>query len=132
MIILFLRETWKRNLFSAVSGTNTSATIGLRLEKSVRIRYFSGTYFPVFGLNTGRCRESLLIQSECEKTRTRKSPSTDTFWAVWSRRYRWTQFISLELFIVWVENFTFYKECQSSHSFQYSSHKCLFSPLPKS
>ena len=41
--------------------------------KSVRIRRFSGLYFPTVGLN---------IQSECEKTRTRKTPNTDTFYAV--------------------------------------------------
>ena len=40
--------------------------------KSVRIRSFSGPYFPAFGLNTGSYFVSLRIQSECEKTRTRK------------------------------------------------------------
>ena len=38
---MFLRETWKRNLFSAVSGTNTSATIGLTLREK-------GTYSVFF------------------------------------------------------------------------------------
>ena len=37
--------------------------------KSIRIRSFSGPYFPAFGLN---------IQSTCEKIRTRKTPNTDT------------------------------------------------------
>ena len=40
--------------------------------KSVRIRSFSGPYFPAFGLNTGSYFVSLSIQSECEKIRTRK------------------------------------------------------------
>ena len=43
-------------------------------EKSVRIRSFSGPYFPAFG--------SLLIQSKCRKIRTRKTPNRDTFHAV--------------------------------------------------
>ena len=42
--------------------------------KSVRIRSYSGPYFPAFGLNT------LLIQSECGKMRTRTTPNTDTFY----------------------------------------------------
>ena len=35
--------------------------------KSVRIRSFSGLYFPAFGLNTERFSGSLRIQSECGK-----------------------------------------------------------------
>ena len=50
--------------------------------KSVRNRSFSGPYFPAFGLNTVRYGVSLRIQSECEKIRTRKTPNTDTFYAV--------------------------------------------------
>ena len=50
--------------------------------KSVRIRSFSGPYFPAFGLNTERYGVSLLIQSECRKTRARKTPNTDTFYIV--------------------------------------------------
>ena len=50
--------------------------------KSVRIWSFSGPDFPVFGLNTERCRGSLRVQSKCEKTRTRKTLNTDTFHAV--------------------------------------------------
>ena len=59
--------------------------------KSVRIRSFSGPYFPAFGLNTERYGVSLRIQSECGKIRTRKTPrkirtsktpNTDTFHAV--------------------------------------------------
>ena len=55
--------------------------------KSVRIRSFSGSYFPAFGLNTGRYRVSLRIPSECGKIRTRKSPNTDTFHAVYGNYY---------------------------------------------
>ena len=34
---------------------------------------FCGPYFPASGLNTGRFRVSLRIQSECGKIRTRKN-----------------------------------------------------------
>ena len=50
--------------------------------KSVRIRSYSGTYFPAFWLNTERCKVSLHIQSECGKIRTRITPNTVTFYAV--------------------------------------------------
>ena len=52
--------------------------------KSVRIRNFSGPLFPAFGLNTDRYSASLLILSECGKMRTRKTPNTDNFHAVYS------------------------------------------------
>ena len=48
--------------------------------KSVRIRSFSGSYFPAFGLNTERYSVSLRIQSECGKMRSRITPNTDTFY----------------------------------------------------
>ena len=51
--------------------------------KSIRIRSFSGPYFPAFGLNTERYEVSFHIQSDYEKIRTRKTPNTDTFHAVW-------------------------------------------------
>ena len=50
--------------------------------KSVRIRSFSGPYFSAFGVNTEKYGVSLRIQSECGKTRTRKTRNTDTFQAV--------------------------------------------------
>ena len=50
--------------------------------KGVRIRGFSGPYFPAFGLNTDRYSVSLHIQSEYGKIRTRKILNTDTFHAV--------------------------------------------------
>ena len=43
--------------------------------KNVCIRSFSGPYFPSFELNSG-------IQSECGKILTRKTPNTDTLYAV--------------------------------------------------
>ena len=52
--------------------------------KSVRIRSFSGQYFPVFGLHTERYSVSVRIQSQCRKIQTRKTPNTDTFNAVTS------------------------------------------------
>ena len=50
--------------------------------KSARIRYYFGPHFPAFGLNTERYSESLRIQSECEKMRTRMTPNMDIFYAV--------------------------------------------------
>ena len=49
----------------------------------VRICSFSGPYFPAFGLHTERFGVYLSIQSECGKIRTRKTPITDTFQAVY-------------------------------------------------
>ena len=49
---------------------------------SVRIRSYSGPYFPAFGLNTERYRVSLRIQPKCGKMLTRMTPNTDTFHAV--------------------------------------------------
>ena len=54
----------------------------LHCVKSVRIRSFSGPYFPAFGLNTERYSVSLCIQSKCGKMRTGKNPNKDTFHAV--------------------------------------------------
>ena len=50
--------------------------------ESIDIWSISGPYFPSFGLNTERYGLPLCIQSECGKTRTRKTPKTDTFQAV--------------------------------------------------
>ena len=47
--------------------------------KSVRIRSFSGPYFPAFDLNTEIYRVHCSIQSECGKIRTRKTPNMVTF-----------------------------------------------------
>ena len=50
--------------------------------KPVRIQIYSGPYFPAFGLNTEGYGVSLHILSECGKIRTRITPNTDTFHAV--------------------------------------------------
>ena len=50
--------------------------------KSVRIRSYSGPYFPAFGLNTERYSVSLRIQSKCRKIQTRITPNTNTFYPV--------------------------------------------------
>ena len=50
---------------------------------SVRIQSYSGPYRPRFGLSKERYRVSLRIQSECGKIRTRITPITDTFYAVY-------------------------------------------------
>ena len=50
--------------------------------KSVRIRSFSGPYFPAFGLDTDRYSVSLHNQSDSGKIRTRKTPNIDTFYAM--------------------------------------------------
>lgn len=46
--------------------------------ESVRMRSFSGRYFPALGLNTERIQR-LHIHSECWKIRNRETPNTDTF-----------------------------------------------------
>ena len=50
--------------------------------KYVRIRNYSGPYFPVLGHNTGRYSASLRIRSKCGKIRTRITLNTDTLHAV--------------------------------------------------
>ena len=54
----------------------------LRCVKRVRIRNYSGLYFPTFGLNTEREPLSLCIQSECVKKRTRITTNMGTFYVV--------------------------------------------------
>ena len=51
-------------------------------QRMFRIRSFSDPYFPAFRLNTEIYGESLRIQSECGKTRTRKTPNKDIFLTV--------------------------------------------------
>ena len=48
------------------------------------IRSYSGRYFPAVGLNMERYFISLRIQSECGIIRTRITPNTDIFYAVYS------------------------------------------------
>ena len=52
----------------------------------VRIRSYSGLYFPAFGLNTKRYSVSLRIQSECGKMRIGIARNTGTFYGVCSLR----------------------------------------------
>ena len=54
------------------------------LRENVRIRSFSGPYFPAFGLNIERFGVSLRIQSQCGKMQTRKTPNRNTFHAVFN------------------------------------------------
>ena len=59
---------------------------GSSCVKSIRIRSYSGPYFPAFGLNTHRYGVSLRIQSECGKMRTRITSNTDSFYALLLRK----------------------------------------------
>ena len=52
------------------------------MYKIIRIRSFSGLYFPAFELNTEIYKVNLRIQSECRKTRTGKILNTNTFHVV--------------------------------------------------
>ena len=52
------------------------------LSQSLCEKYYSGLYFPTFGLNLEGYSASLRIQSECGKIRTRITQHTDTFYAV--------------------------------------------------
>ena len=68
--------------------------------KSVRIRSYFGPRFPSFGLNTERCSISLYIQSEWGKMRTRITPNTDTFYAVWLTSIRYV-FLYIYIYILY-------------------------------
>ena len=68
-----LRGCWVKYVVTVVEG---------HCVKSVRIRSYSGPYFPAFGLNTERYEVSLRIQSERGKIRIRITPNTNTFCAV--------------------------------------------------
>ena len=72
------------NLFLSriASITIISLYKNIHCVKSVRIRSYSGPYFPAFGLNTERYSVSLRILSKCGKMLTRITPNTDTFYAV--------------------------------------------------
>ena len=61
-------------------------TFSLNLKhclKSIRYRSFCGPYFHVVRLKSERYGVPLRAQSECGKIRTRKTPNTDTFHAVY-------------------------------------------------
>ena len=99
--ILFVRsKSLLSNRFVQLSHTNGDSNILIILRcsykikalrkakycvKSVRIRSFSGAYFPAFGPNTERFTiysVSLRFQCECGKIRTRKTSNTDSFYTV--------------------------------------------------
>ena len=71
------------SLSSNLSTSSINLLIGLKYfinvkhcVKIVRIWSFSGLYFPAFWLN------AVHFQFNCGKTQTRKTPNTDTFYAV--------------------------------------------------
>ena len=70
------------SLLILVRNAKIQLVYGFHCIKSVHIWSYSGPYFPTFGLNTERYFISLRIQSECGKIRTRITPNTDTFYAV--------------------------------------------------
>ena len=63
--------------------------------KSARVRNYSGRHFPAFGLNTERYFVSLRIKSEYGKMRTRITPNTGTFHAVYSFKQCHQQFCAI-------------------------------------
>ena len=83
--------------------------------KSVRIRSFAGLYLHIFGLDTERYGVSLRIHSECGKIRTRKTPNTDTFHAVYVKVLLLVTFLEAEIFKLvktyWIPNIIFLKGC---------------------
>ena len=84
--LLFLLFCSHANLILVFKSTEPRAQnfvqLFLHCVKNVRIRSYSGTYFPTFGLNMERYEVSLRIQSECGKIRNRITANTDTFYAV--------------------------------------------------
>ena len=75
--------TWSTKIFWLTFDSLASRYLATwNCVKSVRIRSYSGPYFPTFGLNMERYRVSLRIQSKCGKIRTRITPITDTLYAV--------------------------------------------------
>ena len=71
-------------IFKCQSLTNNVPSAGpYHCVRNVRTRSYSGPHFPAFELNTERCSVSLRIQLECGKIRTRITPDTDTFHAVY-------------------------------------------------
>ena len=73
--------------------------------KSVRIRSFSGLYFPLFRLKTERYGVSLRIRSKCGKTWTRKFPNIDTFHAVKSS---WFGTTAIYVNLMWQTKISYY------------------------
>ena len=77
----FDRTTERQEKFKK-SLSHHHCTTPLQCVKSIRIRSFPSSYFPVFVLNTERYGVSFRIQSKCGKMRTRKIQNPDTFYIV--------------------------------------------------
>ena len=73
--------------------------------KSVYILSYSGPHFPAFGLNTEKYSLSLLIQAECGKIRTRITPNTGAFYAVWARHKNLYSWHTSRAFLFWKKLF---------------------------
>ena len=92
--------------------------------KSVRIRSYSGPYFPAFGLNMERYGVSLHIKSKCGKLRIRITPNTDTFHVV-NNLYGWAMSQNLPVNnFEWIEdtsqfNEDFIKNCKEESDIGY-------------
>ena len=56
--------------------------LGPHSVTTVRIRSFTGSYFPAFGLDTERYGISFRIQSECRKIQTKETPNMNFFHVV--------------------------------------------------
>ena len=77
---LFLHSTYRWMVLSFLKRLKDYCIF--HCVKSIRIRRFSGPYFPAFELNTERSEVSPRIQSKCRKKQTWKTPNMDTFHAV--------------------------------------------------
>ena len=86
--VLDSTQTYKQKFYCKMTNKliNTQKSYkAYHCVKSVRIWSFPGPYLPAFGLNRERYEVSFCIQSKCGKIRTRKTPKTDTFHALyWS------------------------------------------------
>ena len=78
-----LLTSYVRSICVLCSKENSSCNF--HCVKSVCIRSFSDLYFSAFGLNTERYGVSHRIESKCGKIRTKKSPNTNTFHAMFPR-----------------------------------------------
>ena len=83
MLIILFRETHQIKVFdNFVKVWPDVLKTDDHYVKILRIRSFSGSYFPAFGLSTERYGAAVRIQSERRKIRARKTPNTNTFHAV--------------------------------------------------
>ena len=94
--------------------------------KSVRIRSYSGPYFPTFGLNMERYGVSQFV---CGKMRTSITPNTNTFQAVFffilsAFFFPWTSLFPNCFFLVLFHS-------QRHFFFSFSTTGLLYIPLPK-